>query len=63
MLWDVGVDGVVAAAKNAGILKKLRSLIDGLTLPAKHKKIKARGIVPSLREAATPTIEEDEEEE
>jgi len=59
MLWDAGVDGVVAAGKTAGGLKRLRSLIDGLTLPAKHKEIKARGIVPSLGEEATLAIEEE----
>lgn len=61
VLWDAGVDGVVAGKTTSG-LKKLRSLIDGLTLPAEHKRVKARGIVPSLREAATSAVEDDEEE-
>ena len=65
MLWDAGVNGVVVAGKTAGSFKKLRSIIDGLTLPAKHKRIKARAVVPSPGKAA-PVIEDegdDEEEE
>lgn len=63
MVWDTGVSGVVVAAGAAGGMKKLRSMIDGLTLPAKHKKMKARAIVPSISEKAAPAIEDDEDEE
>lgn len=63
MVWDAGVSGVVVAAGAAGGMKKLRSMIDGLTLPAKHKKMKARAIVPSISEKAAPAIEDDEDEE
>jgi hypothetical protein len=62
MLWDAGMDGVVVAGKTTGGLKKLRLLIDGLTLPSKRKRMKARAVVPSLREAAISAIEEEEEE-
>jgi hypothetical protein len=62
MLWDAGMDGVVVAGKTTGGLKKLRLLIDGLTLPSKRKRVKARAVVPSLRETATSSIEEEEEE-
>jgi len=63
MMWDVGVDGVVAIAKAAGDIKKLRSLIDSLTPPSKGKRVKARAIVPQLKESAAPVVEEDEEDE
>ncbi len=63
LLWEVGVDGVVVDAKTAGGLKKLRSLIDGLTPPSKRKRQKARAIVPQLKEEAAPLIDEDEDEE
>ena len=62
MLWDVGVSGVVVTAKTAGGMKKIRSMIDVLALPAKHRRLKANAIVPSLGEVA-PTTDEDEEEE
>jgi len=65
MLWDVGVDGVVVKVvpgQPVGRLKGLRQMIDSLTLPTKRKRMKARGIVPSLGEAATSAIEEEEEE-
>jgi len=63
MLWDAGVSGVVVAGRVAGSFKKLRAIIDDLTLPAKHKSAKARAIVPSLREEAQPAVEEEEEED
>ena len=63
LLWEVGVDGVVAAGKTTGGLKKLRSLIDGLTPPSKRKRQKARAIVPQLKEEAVPLIDEGEEDE
>jgi hypothetical protein len=63
MLWEVGVDGVVVASQTVGSLKKLRSLIDGLTSPSKSRRTKMRAIVPKLREEAAPIADEEEEEE
>lgn len=64
VLWEVGVDGVVvevAPEQPAGRLKKLRQMIDGLTLPSKRKWMKTRALLPGVR-GASPVAEEEEEE-
>jgi len=66
LLWELGVGGVVVETTSkqpAGGLKKLRQIVDSLTPPSKRKRMKARALVPTLREEARPVIEEDEEEE
>ena len=65
VLWEAGVDGVVVEAapeKPAGGFKKLRQMIDSLTLPSKRKRMKARALLPQVREEASPIIEEEEGE-
>ena len=65
VLWEVGVDGVVvevAPEQPAGRLKKLRQMIDGLTLPSKRKWMKTRALLPGVRGEASPVAEEEEEE-
>lgn len=64
VLWEAGVDGVVVEAtpgKPAGGFKKLRQMIDSLTLPSKRKRMKARALLPQVREEASPIIDEEEE--
>lgn len=64
-LWNVGVDGVVVKVvpgQPVGRIKGLRQMIDGLTPPSKRKRMKARAIVPSLKEEATPITDEGGEE-
>lgn len=66
LLWEVGVDGVVvkvAPEQPVERLRELRQMIDGLILPSRRKRMKARAIVPSPGEVATPVTEEEEEEE
>lgn len=63
LLWEVGISGVVVAAKKAGDVKKLRLLIDGLTLPSKSRRAKMRAIVPKLREESTPVVDDEDEDE
>ena len=66
LLWEVGVDGVVvkvAPGQPVERLRELRQMIDGLTLPSRRKRMKARAVVPSLGEVTTPVTEEEEEEE
>jgi hypothetical protein len=63
MLWEVGVDGVVVASQTVGSLKKLRSLIDGLTAPSKSRRAKMRAIVPKIGEETAPIVDEEEEED
>ena len=66
LLWEVGVDGVVvkvAPGQPVERLRELRQMIDGLTLPSRRKRMKARAVVPQLKEEAAPLIDEDEEEE
>lgn len=64
VLWEAGVDGVVVEATpgQPGGFKKLRQMIDSLTLPSKRKRMKARALLPQIREEASPIIEEEEEE-
>ncbi len=63
LLWEMGVDGVVVASKTAGSLKKMRSLIDGLTSPSKSRRAKTRALVPKIGEESTPIADEEELEE
>ncbi len=65
VLWEAGVDVVVVEAapgQPVGRFKKLHQMIDSLTLPSKRKRMKARALLPQVREEASPIIEEEEEE-
>jgi len=65
VLWEAGVDGVVVEAtpgQPAGGLNKFRQMIDGLTLTSKRKRMKARAVLPHLKEEASPITDEEEEE-
>ena len=66
LLWEAGVDGVVvevSPGQPAGGFKKLRQIVDSLTPPSRRKRIKARAIVPQVKEEAAPMIDDDTEEE
>lgn len=63
LLWEAGVDGVVAVSQTVGSLKKLRSLIDGLTSPSKSRRAKMRALVPKIGEESTPIADDEELEE
>jgi len=65
LLWELGVDGVVVEAapgQPVGGLSKLHQMIDSLTLTSKRRRVKARAILPHLKEEASPITEEEEEE-
>ncbi len=65
ILWETGVDGVVVetGAENAAEeLKRLRKVIDGLTLPTPRKPEKREAVLPRA-ERTTDTVAEIEEEE
>ena len=58
-LWDAGIDALVVSltSENQAAFKELRSTLDGLTLTAKRKWMKARAIVPVIKQeeaAAAP---------
>ncbi len=60
-LWEAGVDAIVAEAE-AGRIKELRQLIDGMTFPLPRKRVKGEALIPRIsREAAVPEEEEEEE--
>lgn len=66
VLWETGVDGVVvevAPGQPAGGLKRLRQMIDGLTLPSKRKRMKTRALLPGVRGEASRVADEEEEED
>jgi hypothetical protein len=60
LLWEAGIDGVVVAGLTADSLKKLRSLIDKLTLPSKGSRIKMMAIVPKFGEKSTSVADEED---
>jgi len=60
LLWEVGVDGVVAEASEK--LSELRQAINKLTAPTRRRR-KAEALVPLVREDISTTPEEEEEEE
>jgi hypothetical protein len=65
LLWELGVGGVVVEAtpgQPVGGLKKLHQMIDGLALTSKRKRMKARAVLPYLKEEASQITEEEEEE-
>jgi len=66
-LWDAGIDALVVAvnAENQAGLKELRSTLDGLSFATKRKWMKARAIVPVVKqeEAAPANPDEDGEED
>lgn len=65
-IWEVGVDGVVVdveVGQPVGKLKKLRQIIDSLSLPSKRKPTRIAALLPHLRGEAGPVTEEEEEEE
>ncbi|RJO62818.1 MAG: hypothetical protein C4542_01850 [Dehalococcoidia bacterium] len=51
-LWDAGIDALVVSltAENQAGFKALRATLDGLTLTAKRKWMKARAIVPVIKQ-------------
>ena len=62
-LWDAGIDALVVSltSGNQVAFKELRTTLDGLTLTAKRKWMKARAIVPVIRpEEAAHEPEPDE---
>lgn len=65
LLWEAGVDGVVADATpdKHGELKELRRIIDSLTPPSKGRRWKARALVPAIPTELSPVTGEEEEEE
>jgi len=60
-IWEAGVSGVIVEA-TADELNKLSKVIDGLTPPSKHRRIKMRAIVPKLGEEAARIADEEEED-
>ncbi len=64
-LWAVGVDAVVievGAEQPVARLSELRQVIDGLTLPLRHRRGKEAAILPRAG-AAMETVTDEEEEE
>ncbi len=60
-LWDAGIDALVVSltAENQATFKELRATLGGLTLTTKRKWMKARAIVPVVRqEEAKPEPDE-----
>jgi hypothetical protein len=60
-LWDAGIDALVVTltAENQSTFKELRATLGGLTLTTKRKWMKARAIVPVVRqEEAKPEPDE-----
>jgi hypothetical protein len=66
VLWDTGVDGIIAAAENTGTegLKMLRQAVDNLPPRSARKRGKAEAMLPHLPTEARvePPGEEEEEE-
>jgi hypothetical protein len=51
-LWDAGIDSLVVslAAENQAAFKELRATLDDVSLPTKRKWMKARAIVPVIKQ-------------
>lgn len=67
-LWDAGIDALVVAltADNLADFKELRATLDGLSLTTKRKWMKARAIVPVIKQeeaAAAPDEGGDDDDE
>jgi len=61
-MWKAGVDGVVVAV-TADAIPEMRRRIDGLSLPARRKWLKARPLVPVISaEAPNREAEPDEDD-
>jgi hypothetical protein len=61
-LWDVGVDGVVVKivpGQPVGRVEELRQMINGLTLPVKHKQKRAAALLPRVRGESNLESEEE----
>ena len=65
-LWDAGIDALVVSltVENQAAFKELRATLDGLTLASKRKWMKARAIVPVIKqEEAAPEPDEGGDDE
>jgi hypothetical protein len=64
MLWNAGVDALVVpvTSENQNIFKELRTTIDGLPLTAKRKWMKARAIVPVIKQDESATAYDDDDD-
>jgi hypothetical protein len=60
-LWDAGIDALVVSltVENQTAFTELCSTLDGLTLPAKRKWMKARAIVPVIKQEENAPAEEE----
>ena len=66
VLWEAGVDGVVAEAgtgKRAEELKRLRKVIDGLSFPSLRKQEKGEVLLPHIGRKSETVVESEGEEE
>jgi hypothetical protein len=61
-LWETGVDAVVISAR-PGAIAEIRQGMDGLSLPARRKWLRARPLVPVISSSPASAQHEEEPEE
>ncbi|MCL2706642.1 MAG: hypothetical protein FWE97_00480 [Dehalococcoidia bacterium] len=64
MLWNAGVDSLVAplSSENQETFKKLRATVDGLKLTAKRKWMQTRAIVPVIKQGESAVDADDDDD-